>query len=47
MNKVTVSGIGIDNKLKKDIQELISNLLETKLTQKQSAVVSVTIKESK
>lgn len=47
MNKVTVTGIGIDNKIKKDIQDEIMDYLASKLTQKQSATVTVTIKESK
>lgn len=47
MNKVTVSGVGIDNKLKQQIQKDIVNYLQSKLTQKQTAIVSVTLKESK
>jgi chorismate mutase len=47
MNRVTVNGIGIDNKTKKNIQDQMETLLKTILTQNQTANVVVTVKAEK
>ena len=47
MNRITITGVGLDSKTKKNIQDKMDKLLQDILTQNQTAIVVVTIKDQK
>jgi hypothetical protein len=46
MNRITVTGVGLESKIKKNIQDKMDKLLKDILTQNQTANVVITIKDN-